>query len=224
MYAEPLVLLVAFVLSSGLFHGHQSASLKAATLLRLETAEAVLTSFDDTKSTDALREQMKLADCISVMPAFEKDASGGGTASGRGFISCRTGDHWSPPRAISLETTASAAAPIGKEKIDIVMLSMDPRIRGKLLSERFTIGKDAPAAWEDGGPEPVDPVASVLYFGRASDALVSFNLDGAIIKSDDRSNKALYGRTKRTSDSVGVAAAEPTAVQTFSDRLTSALR
>ncbi len=89
------------------------------------------------------------ADCIAVIPGFKKGAAVVGVGYGRGFISCRNGNGWSTPGAITLET-GSLGVQVGGEEIDIVVLSLDKEKRSKLLSDRFAVGSDASAAWGNG--------------------------------------------------------------------------
>jgi lipid-binding SYLF domain-containing protein len=133
------------------------------------------------------------ADCIGVIPGFKKGAAVVGVGFGRGFISCRTASGWSAPGAVTLES-ASLGVQIGGEKIDIVILSLDKERRAKLLSERFTMGSDASAAWENGKSAHADPNAKILFFGHTKGVFAGFGLDGATLKPDDATIKALYGK------------------------------
>ena len=153
-------------------------------------------------------EKLANADCIGVIPGFKKGAAIVGVGYGRGFLSCRTGDGWSAPAAISLES-GSLGVQIGGETLDIVVLSLDKERRPKLLSERFAIGADASAAWGNGKSAHDDPNAKILFYGRTKGAFVGFGLDGATLKPDESGNKALYGKTLTNSEIVenGVAPA-----------------
>jgi SH3 domain-containing YSC84-like protein 1 len=116
---------------------------------RLTTAAAVLDKLTGSPGHGISPEQLAKADCGAVIPGFKKGAAGVGIGFGRGFISCRDNESWSAPGAITLET-ASVGVQLGGEKIDIVILSLDKDLRSKLLSDRFTVGADASAAWVNG--------------------------------------------------------------------------
>src|SRR5436190_22851550 len=103
-----------------------------------------------------------MPDCIAIIPGFKKGAAVVGIGYGRGFISCRSGESWSAPGAITLES-GSLGVQVGAEKIDIVILSLDRERRTKLLSDRFTIGSDASAAWGNGKSAHEDPTRR-FYF------------------------------------------------------------
>jgi lipid-binding SYLF domain-containing protein len=142
-----------------------------------------------------------------------------GVSYGRGFISCRNGDNWSAPAAITLEG-GSVGVQLGGEKIDIVVLSLDKERRSKLLSDRFTIGSDASAAWGNGKSAHGDPNAKILFFGRTKGAFAGFDLDGTTLKPDDSGNKALYGKSIKNSEVVE-GAATPTVAQPLISKLAS---
>ena len=141
------------------------------------------------------------ADCIAVIPGFKKGAAVVGVGYGRGFISCRNGNKWSTPGAITLET-GSLGVQVGGEDIDIVVLSLDKEKRSKLLSDRFAVGTDASAAWGNGKSAHEDPNAQILFYGHTKGAFAGFGLDGATLKSDHSTDKELYGKSVTNSQIV----------------------
>src|ERR1700689_4084478 len=115
---------------------------------RLDRSAAVLKTL--TSSAHGIpSEKLAASDCIAVVPGFKKGAAVVGVGFGKGFISCRASDGWSAPGAVTVETT-SLGVQVGGEEIDLVVLSYDRDLRAKLLSERFTFGTDASAAWGNG--------------------------------------------------------------------------
>jgi SH3 domain-containing YSC84-like protein 1 len=146
-------------------------------------------------------EKVASADCIAIIPGFKKGAAVVGVGYGRGFISCRKGSDWSAPGAITLES-ASLGVQVGGEKIDIVILSLDKERRAKLLSDGFTIGSDASAAWGNGKSAHDDPNAKILFYGHTEGAFAGFGLDGATLKPDESATKALYGKASSNSEIV----------------------
>ncbi len=153
------------------------------------------------------------ADCVVVIPGFKKGAIVVGVGHGRGFISCRNGGNWSAPGAIALDS-GSLGVQVGGEEMNIVILSMDKDMRSKLLSDRFAIGVDASAAWGNGASAHGDPNAKILLYGHTKGAFAGFDLDGATLKPDDSSNKALYGKTVSNGEIIAGATA-PSGAQTF---------
>jgi SH3 domain-containing YSC84-like protein 1 len=179
------------------------------TTARLGKASAVLNTM--TQSGHEIRAgELASADCVVVIPGFKKGALVVGVGHGRGFVSCRNGDNWSAPGAIALDT-GSLGVQVGGEEMDIVILSMDPSLRSKLLSDRFAIGSDASAAWGNGASAHSDTNAKLRFYGRTKGAFAGFDLDGATLKPDDSGNKALYGKTLSNSEIVAGATVPSTA-------------
>jgi len=187
---------------------------------RLNRAAELFTTMTD--SEHGIRpDRIASADCIAVIPGFKKGAAGVGVGFGRGFISCRNNGGWSAPAAISFETV-SVGVQLGGEAIDIVILSQDKSRRSKLLSDRFTIGSDASAAWGNGKSAHEDPNAQVVFYGRTKGVFAGFGLDGATLKRDQSGDKALYGKDITNSEIVDSAAPTPAIAQPFIDRLAQA--
>lgn len=177
-----------------------SASPADDTAARLARAGAVLGNL--TSSADGIRlEILAATDCIAVIPGFKKGAAVVGIGFGKGFISCRTSGGWSAPGSITLETK-SLGVQLGGEEIDLVVLSYDKGIRPRLLSERFTLGADASAAWGNGKSAHNDPSIKIVVYGQTKGVFAGFGLDGATLKPDDSGNKSLYGRTLTNRDIV----------------------
>jgi lipid-binding SYLF domain-containing protein len=188
------------------------------TSVRLGNAVDVLNTM--TQSEHGIRaEQIASADCIAIIPGFKKGAAVIGVGYGRGFISCRNGGGWSAPAAVTLES-GSLGVQFGGETIDVVILSRDKERRSKLLSDRFTIGSDASAAWGNGKSAHDDPNAKILFFGHTKGAFAGFGLDGATLKPDESSNRALYGKTITNSAIVEGGAETPAAAQPLVAQLT----
>ena len=173
------------------------------TVARLGKALAVLNAM--TESGHGIQpQQIAGADCVAVIPGFEKGAAVVGVGYGRGFISCRSG---------------SLGVQVGGEKIDIVILSLDKERRSKMLSDRFAIGSDASAAWGNGRSAHDDPNAKILFYGQTKGAFAGFGLDGAILKPDQSGNKSLYGKTLKNSQIVEDGTKTPAAAQALIAKL-----
>jgi len=98
--------------------------------------------------------------------------------------------------------------------MDIVILSTDKNMRSRLLSDRFSIGSDASAAWGNGASAHGDPNSKILFYGQTKGAFAGFDLDGASLKPDDSGNKALYGKTLSNGEIIAGATA-PSSAQAF---------
>jgi lipid-binding SYLF domain-containing protein len=179
------------------------------TAARLEKAATVLKTL--TSSAHGIPpEKLAASDCIAVVPGFKKGAAVVGVGFGKGFISCRTSAGWSAPGSVTVETT-SLGVQVGGEEIDLVVLSLDKDRRAKLLSEKFTLGTDASAAWGNGKTAHEDPGVKIVVYGQTKGAFAGFGLDGAALKTDDSGNKSLYGRTVTNHDIVETNLSVPSA-------------
>ncbi len=111
---------------------------------------------------------------------------------------------------------------LGGEEIDIVLVSLDPARRSKLLSDRFTIGSDASAAWGNGKSAHEDPNAKLVFYGHTKGAFAGFDLDGANLKPDDSSIKALYGKASSNREIVEGGSPAPAPASQFLAKLAQA--
>jgi lipid-binding SYLF domain-containing protein len=199
-----------------------AAGLNAAaaddTTARLERAKKV---FATLTKHDIRAEQLSRADCIAVIPGFKKAAVVVGVGHGRGFISCRNNGAWSAPAAIALDS-GSLGVQIGGEEMDLVILSLDPGRRAKLLSDRFAIGSDASAAWGNGKSAHDDPSAKIIFYGVTKGAFAGFGLDGATLKPDESGTQSLYGKSVTNSAVVEGSTSTPDSARRFVAELTAA--
>jgi len=189
-----------------------------STTARLGTAVTVLHSIMGSEHHISM-DQLNATDCVVVIPGFKMAAAVVGVGRGRGFISCRTATGWSAPGAIALES-GSIGVQLGGEKIDIVILSMDKTRRKRLLSDRFTIGSDAAAAWGNGKSAHADPDAKVLFFARTKGVFAGFGLDGATLKPDESTLTAIYGKPLKNAEIVDGGTEVPAVFKPFLATLT----
>jgi SH3 domain-containing YSC84-like protein 1 len=185
---------------------------------RFTNSSAVLKEL--TSSQDIRSEQIAGADCVAIIPGLKKGAAVVGISYGKGFISCRNGDHWSAPGTVTLGG-GSLGIQLGGERIDIVILSLDKQYRSKLLSDRFTFGSDASAAWGNGKTAHGDPNAKFLFFGKTKGVFAGFDLDGTTLQPDHSGIKDLYRKTLTNAEIVAGGAEIPAVAQIFVSTLTS---
>jgi SH3 domain-containing YSC84-like protein 1 len=189
------------------------------TTARVGTATTVLHSIMGSEHNISM-DELNATDCVAVIPGFKKAAAVVGIGRGRGFISCRTANGWSAPGAISLET-GSLGVQVGGEKIDIIILSLDKASRRKLLSDRFTIGSDASAAWGNGKSAHADPNAKVLFFARTKGIFAGFGLDGATLKTDESTLTKIYHKPVKNEEVVDGGTEAPAVFKPFLLTLTN---
>jgi lipid-binding SYLF domain-containing protein len=138
------------------------------------------------------------AKCVAVVPSMVKGGFVFGAEHGRGVATCRTSQGWSAP-AMFVITGGSWGAQIGVQAADLVMLIMNEQGMNDLLSSKFKLGGSGSVA---AGPVGRDASAStdwkmkaeVLTYSRTRGLFAGLTLNGAVIKQDDDSTRALYGR------------------------------
>jgi lipid-binding SYLF domain-containing protein len=99
------------------------------------------------------------------------------------------------------------------------LLSRDKERRSKLLSERFTVGSDASAAWGNGKSTHEDPRAQIIFYGHPKGVFAAFGLGGATLRRDQSGDKALYGQDLKNSDIVDGTTTTPAVAKPFVDKL-----
>ena len=114
------------------------------------------------------------AECVAVIPGVKKAAFIVGGEFGKGVISCRTGQSWSPPVFLELEK-GSAGLQIGAEQMDLVLLMMNRTGVEKLLHDKMNLGADAsvaagPVGQAASASTDARLVAERLAYSRAKDA------------------------------------------------------
>jgi hypothetical protein len=205
MYAEPFMALLTFFGSLGFVYGH---GLFPA---RLGRAAGIVEKF-----TGSTGRGIRRPDCVAIIPGFEADRSNRSRAVGQGFITCHNDGRWSVPGAITLESF-NPDTQNRREKIDLVMLSMNPANRRKLLSGEFAIKREVPAVWGADADSPLDP----LFMGSTKTGFSEFDLDGVILKPHDAGNKALYGRAMSWAELIDGAFEPPNAALAFVNRVSA---
>jgi|SRR5579871_5513776 len=162
-------------------------------------------------SADALTDMMRAADngipqdlidkahCVVVLPGMKKAGFIFGAEYGRGFAVCRRHDGvgWSAPAAMRSEG-GSFGFQIGASDTDVVLLVMNEGGMKHLLSDKFSLGGDASVA---AGPIGRDASArtdaemqtEMLSYSRSHGLFAGISLAGATLRSDEETNRELYG-------------------------------
>ena len=127
---------------------------REATNDRLDHAGSVLHEIMAAPDKGIPDELLEKAQCVVIVPGMKKAAFIVGGQYGKGFIECRraSGKGWSAPAAVKVEG-GSFGFQIGGSETDAVMLVMNKRDAGKLLSSKFTLGVDATRRGRTGGPQ-----------------------------------------------------------------------
>lgn len=167
-------------------------------LARLDDSSKILNELLGAPDNGIPDDVFKSAKCVAVVPSMVKGGFVFGAEHGRGVATCRTDKGWSAP-AMFVITGGTWGAQIGAQAVDLVMLIMNERGMNDLLSSKFKLGGNGSVA---AGPVGRDASAStdwkmkaeVLTYSRTRGLFAGLTLDGAVIKQDDDSTGALYGR------------------------------
>lgn len=165
---------------------------------RAESAATVLNEIMSAPDKGIPEEILGSAKCIAVVPSLLKGGFVFGGAHGRGMVSCRTDNGWSPPAPFTM-TGGSFGFQIGLQGVDLVMMVMNDRGMQALLSATFKLGVDASAAAGPVGRHAEGATdwkfrAEVLTYSRARGLFAGVTVNGSSIRQDDSATRELYGR------------------------------
>jgi SH3 domain-containing YSC84-like protein 1 len=159
------------------------------------------------------------AECVIVLPSVVKFAIGFGGSYGRGVMTCRSGKDfggpWSAPSMMALEG-GSFGLQLGGQATDFVLLVMNPRGAGSILTSKVKLGGDVAAA---AGPKGRSAAAStdvtmraeVLSYSRSRGLFAGISLEGSTLRPDNDGNERLYGKGTTAKDIVINSAIRPPA-------------
>lgn len=186
---------------------------------RLQSSVEVLQAAMATPDKGIPEEVLSNAKCIIVVPDLIKGGFIFGAKHGRGIATCRTANGWSAPAFVSVGG-GSWGLQIGVEGVDLVMLVMNDRGLQHLLSSKFALtGEGSVAAG------PVGRHASagtdwklntqVLTYSRAKGVFAGLTLEGAVIRQDMDSTRAIYGKRVGFRNTLAGRVATPTSAGAF---------
>ena len=175
-----------------------AATDREATNDRLDHAGSVLHEIMAAPDKGIPEEVLEHAKCSAVVPHMIKGGFVFGAENGRGVATCRSENGWSAPMFFAI-TGGSWGLQIGIEGVDLVMIIQNERGMRQLLSSKFSLGADASAAAGPVGRHASANTdwkldAEILTYSRAKGAFAGLTLNGASIRHDEDSTKAIYGR------------------------------
>lgn len=199
---------------------------REATNDRLDHAGRVLHEIMSAPDNGIPEEVLEHAKCIAVVPHMLKGGFVFGGENGRGVVSCRTAEGWSAPAFFAI-TGGSWGLQIGVEGVDLVMVIQNDRGMREMLASKFELGADASAA---AGPVGRHASANtdwkmnveILTYSRARGAFAGLTLDGAAIRRDDDSTRAIYGPHVSSRSILKGQVAAPATAASFLDAVSSA--
>ncbi len=186
---------------------------------RLDNATNVVREIMSAPDSGIPEEVLEHAKCVAVVPHMVKGGFIFGGKGGKGVATCRTTSGWSAPAFITI-SGGSWGLQIGVQAVDLVMIIQNENGMQKLLESNFQLGADASAA-----AGPVGRHASagtdwkldteILTYSRAKGAFAGLTLEGASVRQDNDSRKAIYGRKVTTRDLLLGKVSAPAAAQPF---------
>jgi lipid-binding SYLF domain-containing protein len=186
---------------------------------RLDNATTVLHEIMGMPDKGIPEEVLEHAKCVAVIPHMVKGGFVFGAKGGKGVATCRTANGWSAPAFITI-SGGSWGLQIGVEAVDVVMIIQNEKGMQKLLSSNFHLGADASAAAgpvgrhaEAGTDWKMD--TEILTYSRAKGAFAGLTLEGASIRQDNDSRRAMYGRKTTTRALLLGKVAAPSAAEPF---------
>src|SRR3982751_580620 len=176
---------------------------------------------------DLPKDLLDKAECVIVFPGVKKFAVGVGGSYGRGAMVCRTGEKftgpWSAPTLMSLEG-GSIGFQVGGQSTDYVLLVMNDRGAGSVLSSKVKIGADASAAAGPkgrtaGAATDVVMQAEMLTYSRSRGLFAGVSLEGSTLRPDNEANTLVYGSAIASREIVKGTIAVPSAAREMIDVL-----
>jgi len=179
-----------------------AASAREDATERLGNATQVMHEIMGAPDNGIPEEVLEHAKCVLVIPHMVKGGFIFGAKAGKGVATCRTASGWSAPAFITI-SGGSWGLQIGVQAVDLVMIIQNEKGVQRLLSSNFQLGADASAA-----AGPVGRHASagtdwkmdteILTYSRAKGIFAGLTLEGASLRQDNDSRRAMYGRRVTT--------------------------
>jgi SH3 domain-containing YSC84-like protein 1 len=210
------IVLLAVVL--GITNLSWAGSARKDAVNRMDNAAQVLHEIMAAPDQGIPEEVLEHARCVAVVPHLLKGGFIIGAKEGKGVATCRNGNGWSAPAFFSVGG-GSFGAQIGVEAVDLVMILNEKGMQ-RLIASKFEIGGDASAA-----AGPVGHHASadtdwkldteILTYSRAKGAFAGVTLEGASVRRDDDSTRAIYGSKENTQSVLTGHVHAPASAHTF---------
>ena len=199
---------------------------REATNDRLDHAGSVLREIMAAPDKGIPEEVLEHAKCIAVVPHMIKGGFVFGGQNGRGVATCKSANGWSAPMFFAI-TGGSWGLQIGVEGVDLVMIIQNERGMRQLLSSKFSLGADASAAAGPVGRHASANTdwkldAEILTYSRAKGAFAGLTLNGASIRHDEDSTRAIYGHNVSNARILKGEVVMPAAAHSFLDAVRAA--
>jgi lipid-binding SYLF domain-containing protein len=194
---------------------------------RLKNAGTVMDEIMAAPDKGIPEEVLEHAKCVAVVPHLVKGGFVFGAENGKGVVTCRTAKGWSAPAFFAI-TGGSWGLQIGVEGVDLVMIVQHEKGMQELLASKFELGADASAAAGPVGRHASAGTdwkmeAEILTYSRARGVFAGLTLNGASIRRDDDSMRAMYGPQATSRQALLGEVAAPRAAEPFLSAVRRAL-
>jgi len=172
------------------------ASAQSDEQLLVDKARITLESFMTDSNMSWLKEHLKDAKGVLIVPSLLKAGFifGGSGGSGVLLVKDAKKGQWSQPAFYTIGSV-SFGLQIGGEAAEVIMMVRTQKAVDKLLTSSFKLGGDTSiAVGPVGGGAKSDVVADILSFSRSQGAFAGLALDGSVITVRDKWNAAYYGK------------------------------
>lgn len=201
-----LTLSLALFMALVLGHSMASAAEEAEQKDLVEKSRMTLDSFLADSNMGWLRDHIKDAKGIFIVPQLLKAAFffGGEGGSGVFLVKDDKTEEWSDPAFYTMGA-GSFGFQFGAQASEIVLLVMSQRGTESLLTNTFKLGGDVsvavgPVGAGIEGSTAMNLSADLLSFARAKGLFGGISLEGAVIATRDEWNRNYYGKDVRPTD------------------------
>ncbi|MFZ0130911.1 MAG: lipid-binding SYLF domain-containing protein [Desulfobacterales bacterium] len=190
-----LILVYAVVVGT-FFSVLLSPALASEEQLLVDKARITFESFMSDPNMSFLKEHLKEAKGVLIVPSLLKAGFifGGSGGSGVLIVNDAKKGQWSQPAFYSIGSV-SFGLQIGGEAAEVIMMLRTQKAVDKLLTTSVKLGGDTSIA---AGPVGVgaksNVVADIFSFSRAQGAFAGLALDGSVVAIRDEWNAAYFGK------------------------------
>jgi SH3 domain-containing YSC84-like protein 1 len=168
---------------------------------RIGDAKAVFDEIMKSPDKGIPRDLIAKAHCIVIVPAVKRGGFIVGAQYGKGVATCRQpqGAGWTGVSTVRMEG-GSIGLQIGGGETDVVMMVMNETGANKLMKSEFTLGGEGAAMAGPVGRSATAETdaylrAEILSYSRSRGLFAGLVLKGATLRSDDKDNASLYGKS-----------------------------
>jgi lipid-binding SYLF domain-containing protein len=168
---------------------------------RISDAKAVFDEIMSSQDKGIPRDLLAKAHCVVIVPAVKRGGFIVGAQYGKGVATCRQpgGKGWTGVSTVRMEG-GSVGLQIGGGETDVVMMVMNETGANKLMKSEFTLGGEGAAMAGPVGRQASAETdaylrAEILSYSRSRGLFAGVVLKGSTLRSDDKDNAKIYGKS-----------------------------